>query len=118
MPGVEGAADSVGAAAANAVDGAVLMLSEMLTNVLVHTDGDALMVAEVTGEPGTRVLRVEVSDQSDELPHRRDPGELASSGRGLVLMDLLAGSWGVDPRGEGKVIWFEMREDSRTPVWE
>lgn len=103
---------------ANAVDGAVLMLSEMLTNVLVHTDGDALMVAEVTGERGSRVLRVEVSDHSDELPHRRDPGELASSGRGLVLMELLAGDWGVDPRGEGKVIWFEMREDTPAPVWD
>ncbi|MBB1242417.1 SpoIIE family protein phosphatase, partial [Streptomyces durbertensis] len=98
--------------AAAAVDGAVLMLSEILTNVLIHTEDDALMVAEVTGQPGSRRLRVEVSDHSDELPHRRDPGELASSGRGLVLMDLLAGGWGVDPRGEGKVIWFEMREDA------
>ncbi|MGD9482763.1 SpoIIE family protein phosphatase [Streptomyces sp. TRM70308] len=99
------------------VDGAVLMLSEMLTNVLVHTDGDALMVAEVTGRRGTRGLRVEVADGSDELPHRRNPGELASSGRGLVLLELLAGSWGVDPRGEGKAIWFELREDAPPPDW-
>ncbi|MDK1473176.1 SpoIIE family protein phosphatase [Streptomyces sp. 549] len=99
------------------VDGAVLMLSEMLTNVLVHTDGDALMVAEVTGRRGARRLRVEVSDRSDELPHRRSPGELASSGRGLVLMDLLADSWGVDPRGEGKAIWFELHEDAPPPDW-
>ena len=28
------------------VDSAVLMISEMITNVLVHTDGDALLVAE------------------------------------------------------------------------
>lgn len=34
------------------VDSAVLMVSEMATNVLVHTDGDALMVAEVSGERG------------------------------------------------------------------
>ncbi|UGY92661.1 ATP-binding SpoIIE family protein phosphatase [Streptomyces gobiensis] len=99
------------------VDGAVLMLSEMLTNVLVHTEGDALMVAEITGDRGARRLRVDVADKSDELPHRRHPGELASSGRGLILMDLLAGAWGVDPRGEGKSIWFEIREDSPPPVW-
>ncbi|GAB3956622.1 ATP-binding SpoIIE family protein phosphatase [Streptomyces sparsus] len=99
------------------VDGAVLMLSEMLTNVLVHTDGDALMVAEVTGPRGARQLRVEVSDRSDELPHRRSPGELASSGRGLILMDLLAGAWGVDPRGAGKAIWFEVHEDDAPPDW-
>ncbi|MEV0317388.1 SpoIIE family protein phosphatase [Streptomyces sp. NPDC050658] len=93
------------------VDSAVLMVSEMVTNVLVHTDGDALLVAEVTGEPGTRRLRAEVSDGSDDLPHKRHPGELASSGRGLVLMELLAGAWGVDPRGDGKSIWFELYED-------
>ncbi|MER8267054.1 SpoIIE family protein phosphatase [Streptomyces griseus] len=92
------------------VDSAVLMVSEMATNVLVHTDGDALMVAEISGERGERRLRVEVADASDELPHRRRPGEMASSGRGLVLMEMLADAWGVDPRGEGKSIWFELYE--------
>ncbi len=95
------------------VDSAVLLVSEMVTNVLVHTDGDALLVAEMTrhgAEP--RRLRVEVADASDDLPHRRRPGELASSGRGLVLMELLADRWGVDPRGEGKSIWFELYEPS------
>ncbi|MGW2836933.1 ATP-binding SpoIIE family protein phosphatase [Streptomyces sp. NPDC001493] len=94
------------------VDSAVLMLSEMATNVLVHTDGNALMVAEVTGERGERRLRVEVADNSDELPHRRSPGEMASSGRGLVLMEMLADDWGVDPRGAGKSIWYELYESS------
>ncbi|MEE1773439.1 SpoIIE family protein phosphatase [Streptomyces sp. JV185] len=92
------------------VDAAVLMISEMATNVLVHTDGDALMLAQATGEQGERLLRVEVSDGSDELPHKRRPGELASSGRGLVLMEMLADAWGVDPRGAGKSIWFELNE--------
>ncbi|MFD5424887.1 SpoIIE family protein phosphatase [Streptomyces sp. NPDC127084] len=92
------------------VDSAVLMVSEMMTNVLVHTDCDALLVAEATGDCGSRRLRVEVSDSSDELPHRRQPGELASSGRGLVLMEVLADVWGVEPRGEGKSIWFELYE--------
>jgi hypothetical protein len=91
-------------------DSAVLLVSEMVTNVLVHTDGDALLVAEVTGEKGDRRLRVDVADGSDELPHMRRPGELASSGRGLMLMEMLADAWGVDPRGEGKNIWFELYE--------
>ncbi|MFE0042208.1 ATP-binding SpoIIE family protein phosphatase [Streptomyces albireticuli] len=98
-------------------DSAVLMVSEMVTNVLVHTDGDALLVAEISGAPGERRVRVDVADASDELPHRRHPGEMASSGRGLVLMELLAGAWGVDPRGEGKNIWFEIYEsDGTAPV--
>ncbi|WP_055492220.1 SpoIIE family protein phosphatase [Streptomyces sp. TP-A0356] len=100
------------------VDSAVLLVSEMLTNVLVHTDTDALLVAEVSGDhqdrpdsTGGRRLRVEVTDASDDLPHRRHPGELASSGRGLVLTELLADAWGVDPRGEGKSTWFELYEE-------
>ncbi|MCX4981978.1 SpoIIE family protein phosphatase [Streptomyces sp. NBC_00572] len=92
------------------LDSAVLMVSEMVTNVLVHTDGDALFVAEVACGEKSRRLRVEVSDTSDELPHKRHPGEMASSGRGLLLMEMLADAWGVDPRGEGKAIWFELNE--------
>ncbi|MFE5911373.1 SpoIIE family protein phosphatase [Streptomyces wedmorensis] len=96
------------------LDSAVLMVSEMVTNVLVHTDGDALLVAEVACTEKSRRLRVEVSDTSDELPHKRHPGEMASSGRGLVLMEMLAHAWGVDPRGEGKAIWFELNEPPTT----
>ena len=98
---------------AEQVDAAVLMVSEMVTNVLMHTDGDALLVAEAAGELGARRLRVEVADASDELPHKRHPGETASSGRGVLLMEMLADTWGVDPRGEGKSIWFELGERGR-----
>ncbi|MEU0223216.1 SpoIIE family protein phosphatase [Streptomyces sp. NPDC006284] len=93
-------------------DAAVLLLSEMLTNVLVHTDADALLVAEVTGAPGERRIRVEVTDSGDDLPHKRRPGEMASSGRGLMLIELLADEWGVAPRGEGKSIWYEVYEST------
>ncbi|MDT0320843.1 ATP-binding SpoIIE family protein phosphatase [Streptomyces millisiae] len=99
---------------AERVFGAVLMLSELLGNVLRHTDGDALLVAELSGPPGDRLLRVEVSDPSDQLPHLREPGELASSGRGLLLMDSLCDAWGSAPRGMGKTTWFELHERQRT----
>ncbi|MFD7032069.1 SpoIIE family protein phosphatase [Streptomyces sp. NPDC059917] len=94
-------------------DSAVLMVSEMVTNVLMHTDGDALLTAEAVGELGERRLRVEVADSSDEPPHKRHPGEMASSGRGVLLMEMLADRWGVDPRGDGKSIWFELDEQSK-----
>ncbi|WP_433890984.1 ATP-binding SpoIIE family protein phosphatase [Streptomyces sp. CA-111067] len=92
------------------VESGVLLVSELVTNVLVHTDEDAVLVAQVTGMPGTRRLHVEVGDRSDDMPHRRSPGEMASSGRGLLLMEELADAWGVDPRGDGKSIWFELYE--------
>ena len=94
------------------VDTAVLLASELLGNVLVHTDQSAVLIAAVSGEPGGRMLRVEVSDSGDELPHQRTPGELASSGRGLVLLDILSDRWGVRPESEGKTVWFELAEKS------
>ncbi|BFO13715.1 hypothetical protein SHKM778_01030 [Streptomyces sp. KM77-8] len=96
------------------VDSAVLLLSEVLTNVLVHTDADALLLAEVTGGVDGRRMRIEVTDAGDDLPHMRRPGELASSGRGLVLIEVLAHAWGVAPRGRGKSIWFELYEAEET----
>ncbi|WP_063837019.1 ATP-binding SpoIIE family protein phosphatase [Phaeacidiphilus oryzae] len=92
------------------VDAAVLLASELLANVLVHTEFEAALEAHLSGPPGARTLHVEVSDRSDELPHRRSPGEMASSGRGLVLLEMLSDRWGVQPRGEGKAIWFELDE--------
>ena len=96
-------------------ESAVLLVSELVTNVLVHTDGNATLIAKVTGMPGTRRLHVEVSDGSDDMPHRRDPGELASSGRGLFLIEELADAWGVDPKGDGKSIWFDLFETREAP---
>jgi hypothetical protein len=98
------------------VDAAVLLVSELLANVLVHTESDAALVADVSGPSGARRLRIEVSDGSDELPHRRSPGEMASSGRGVVLLALLAHRWAVEPRGEGKCIWFELDEAGTGPA--
>ncbi|SCE27578.1 GAF domain-containing protein [Streptomyces sp. SolWspMP-sol7th] len=99
------------------VDTAVLLTSELLGNVLVHTDQSAALAARLLGHAGTRHLRVEVTDQGDELPHQQAPGELASSGRGLILLDLLASAWGVRPEPEGKTVWFELNEseDDDTP---
>ncbi|HEY5835676.1 ATP-binding SpoIIE family protein phosphatase [Streptomyces sp.] len=99
---------------ADQLESAVLLVSELVANVLVHTDDDAFLTAHLTGVPGSRRLRIEVADRSDDMPHRRTPGEMASSGRGLLLMEELADAWGVDPRGDGKSIWFELHE-STTP---
>ena len=94
------------------VDAAVLLASELLANVLVHTDVEGALVAAMSGTPGSRRLRIEVADRSDELAHRRSPGEMASSGRGLILLDLLSDRWGMQPRGDGKAIWFDLDESS------
>jgi serine phosphatase RsbU (regulator of sigma subunit) len=94
-----------------------LLSSELVSNALVHTDRDALLTARLYQEGGAEGsagpaplnrLRVEVDDESDLWPKRRTPGEQASSGRGLMLVEALADAWGVDPRGTGKRMWFEL----------
>ncbi|MFE6281639.1 ATP-binding protein [Streptomyces sp. NPDC057877] len=84
---------------------AELLTSELVTNALVHTDGDAVLTATV----GRRGLRVEVRD-SVARPPRLGPGESCDGthGRGLVLVQALADAWGVRALGAGKVVWFEM----------
>ncbi|MET9931766.1 ATP-binding SpoIIE family protein phosphatase, partial [Streptomyces sp. NPDC006324] len=96
------------------VDTALLLASELLGNVLIHTEHSAVLRAHISGVEGQRRLRIEVTDRSDEVPHRRVPGELSSSGRGLVLLDLLAHHWNVRPEPEGKTVWFELDESDAT----
>lgn len=78
----------------------------MLVNVLLHTEGGAVLTLEVLPEPVRRV-RLSVQDRSSAWPRRRSPGEAATSGRGLLMIDALADAWGVEPRGEGKAVWCE-----------
>ncbi|MCG6493010.1 SpoIIE family protein phosphatase [Kitasatospora sp. A2-31] len=99
---------------AELIDTAELLSSELVTNAIRHTDRDAMFTARLyreadgDGEGGRARLRVEVEDESDLWPTRRTPGEQASSGRGLMLVEALADGWGVEPRGSGKRMWFEL----------
>ncbi|WP_181799530.1 ATP-binding SpoIIE family protein phosphatase [Kitasatospora acidiphila] len=94
---------------AELIDTAELLASELVTNAIRHTDRDAMFTARLYREDGREPrLRIEVEDESDLWPKRRTPGEQASSGRGLMLVEALADSWGVEPRGSGKRMWFEL----------
>ncbi|MFJ6616706.1 ATP-binding protein [Kitasatospora sp. NPDC091335] len=88
-------------------DTAELLSSELVTNALLHTGKGAVFDAVLGSD---HRLRIEVQDGASRLPgRRRDPaGEYATSGRGLLLVEALADSWGVQLRGEGKVTWFEL----------
>jgi len=83
-----------------------LAADELITNALVHTDGGAMLTVELLTN-GRHMVRLEIQDCSSEWPRRRVPGETATSGRGLLLVDALAGRWGVDPLGTGKSVWCE-----------
>ncbi|MDI5973747.1 SpoIIE family protein phosphatase [Streptomyces sp. SL13] len=96
------------------VDSAVLLATELIGNVLIHTDQPAILDARISRRAGNRVLQIDVTDGGDDLPHFRAPGELAISGRGLMLMDALSDQCGVRPESEGKTTWFTLSEKSAT----
>ncbi|GAA2722798.1 MULTISPECIES: ATP-binding protein [Streptomyces] len=93
---------------------AELLASELVTNALVHTDGAAVFTARLTGGR----LHVAVRDFLSRPPVAvADPaawtadaspgsGPLATSGRGLLLVDCLADAWGVRRHAVGKAVWF------------
>ncbi|MFH0175954.1 ATP-binding protein [Streptomyces cacaoi] len=84
---------------------AELLTSELVTNALVHTDDDAVLTATVSPSG----LRVEVRDSAAHRPRPRVPSaDEATHGRGLVLVESLADTWGVRAQGGGKVVWFEL----------
>ncbi|MEV0011462.1 SpoIIE family protein phosphatase [Streptomyces sp. NPDC047973] len=88
-------------------DDAELVTGELLVNVLLHTEGGAVLTLEVLPEP-VRRIRLSVQDRSSAWPRRRTPGETSTSGRGLLLLDAVAERWGIEPRGEGKAVWCEI----------
>jgi anti-sigma regulatory factor (Ser/Thr protein kinase) len=86
---------------------AVLLVSELVTNVIRHarTDGTALVLRLETAGSW---LRIEVHDADPRMPLPRTPGELDGSGFGLVLLEALADKWGVREATIGKAVWAEL----------
>ncbi|NBM20546.1 PAS domain S-box protein [Streptomyces sp. GC420] len=85
-------------------DDARLLASEVLTNAVRHARGPIRLRLRHTEHE----LTVEVTDRSPQLPHVRLAGTGDESGRGLALVDTLAGSWGTRPAEDGKTIWFTL----------
>lgn len=87
-----------------------LLVSELATNVIRHTDA-AEFVVDVEDLPADGLLRVGVTDTGSDLPVLRSPGPTAERGRGIQLVSALADRWGARrTRGGGqKTVWFELR---------
>ena len=89
---------------AELLDSVELLVSELVTNAVVHGRSKADVAVLLAPES----LRVEVSDSSPEAPAPRDVDDDATSGRGMALVEALASAWGVVPRPGGKTVWFEL----------
>lgn len=95
---------------AKLTDAAVVVLSELMTNALVHSRvrGRGVETWYVRTDDG---VRLEVHDAGDRQPALGTFTPDAENGRGLALVAALAGPgrWGVRRReGPGKLVWAEL----------
>ncbi|WP_431775744.1 ATP-binding protein [Streptomyces cucumeris] len=88
-----------------------LLVAELASNAVRHgrLPGRDFRLRLVR-EPSTRTLRIEVSDSREDrlpaIPPAPTPDD--ESGRGLLLVDVLATRWGTTPRSPvGKTVWAE-----------
>ncbi|BBC38897.1 PAS/PAC sensor protein [Streptomyces graminofaciens] len=92
--GIEAEADSV-----------LLVVSELVTNALVHTDGRVRLDLTLFNNR----LRVSVTDASPRTPAKpTDIGWEATGGRGLLLVEAMSTTWGTVPVSGGKQVWAEI----------
>jgi hypothetical protein len=85
---------------------ACLVLSELVTNSLIHGGGAPLVRAALDREG----LRLEVTDATERLPEahpQRTPDP--SGGLGLVIVEQLCAGSGVEPFAGGKTVWATLR---------
>ena len=85
---------------------ASLLISEVVTNALLHAGGPVTVEVQHTG----RAYRIAVGDRSSTAPTKKDYRVDDATGRGLHLLDLLAAAWGWDRTASGKIVWFDLPE--------
>ncbi|MFE2262826.1 SpoIIE family protein phosphatase [Streptomyces griseosporeus] len=100
------------------VEDAILVVSELVTNAVVHAGTDVGLLCRL--EPAGHVV-VEVSDQHPAHAPRDDEAVRAAPavpaydtpeyGRGLRLVATLAESWGITYRRGAKTVWARLPAD-------
>lgn len=95
------------------IDGSVveLLVSEAVTNAVLHADGDDFYVLCHSPSPVDGSVQIEVHDRGNALPRRRQAAELDETGRGLTLLDLLAAAWRTERTATGKSLIFTLGEE-------
>lgn len=99
---IEGILEAWGCA--EVVDTVTLLVSELVGNAVLHAGSEVELSVRLVGDR----LRVDVIDRSTAVPHRRDAGSDDQTGRGSDLVEILATSWGITGRPDGKSVWFEV----------
>jgi transcriptional regulator with GAF, ATPase, and Fis domain len=82
-------------------DGMVLVVSELVTNAVLHGRGP--VTVKIERDDGS--VRLAVHDHGDGSPQRAHAAPWAASGRGLDIVDSLASDWGTTEVDDGKWVW-------------
>ena len=84
-----------------------LMVSELATNCIRHTDSGFDLTIIRNGSD----IRVEATDHAGGVPTMRSPEPTDPSGRGLKIIDMLSAGWGVQSGAPGgKTVWFTISD--------
>ncbi|MCX5167550.1 SpoIIE family protein phosphatase [Streptomyces antibioticus] len=93
-------------------DAALLVVSELVTNALVHTQGPVQVDLTLRGDR----VRVAVSDASPRAPAKPVSVDWESTGgRGLLLVEAMSDSFGTVPVAGGKQVWSEITVPGHAP---
>ncbi|MFI6284718.1 SpoIIE family protein phosphatase [Streptomyces sp. NPDC051018] len=91
--------------AAEEMDVALLIVSELVTNAIAHTRGQVRLDLTLFQDR----LRIAVNDSSPRSPARPAGLDLdATGGRGLLIVEALATAYGSLPFAGGKQVWAEV----------
>jgi hypothetical protein len=93
------------------LDSAELAVTELVTNACLHARTPIVVALRVMSDS---TVRIEVTDGSPQVPEQRRYDTMATTGRGLRLLESF-GRWGVErpaPPQTGKTVWFEPSEDT------
>jgi anti-sigma regulatory factor (Ser/Thr protein kinase) len=83
------------------LDVVALIVTELVSNAVRHTDGPAVLDLHTNGQ-----LTLTVTDSSPVHPRRHEPGD--HGGRGLLIVDALCVRWGSRDHPTGKQVWAEL----------
>ena len=85
-------------------DDAALVVTELVTNAVRH--GGSAFRLQLSRTAGA--FRIEVVDDGEGTPEPQPPDTEAEGGRGIMLVDAMSSSWGVENVPQGKLVWAEI----------